>query len=136
MEGVRRIVASHLREAEILADVITYPKLESGDGDHEFWDAYLRSFHPERAADIVIRYREFDVFPASIPTNHGSPYDYDKHVPLLIAGPGVTPSVFDRRIWTVDIAPTVAVVLNIHPPDDLDGQSIGELVSSSAGGAR
>ena len=139
LEGVRNIVASRLAESEVLADVITYSDLVSGKGREqhpEFWEDYLRSFHPQRAADIVIRYREFDLFPESIPVNHGSPYDYDKHVPLLIAGRGVNAATFDRRIWTVDIAPTIARVLNIKTPDDLDGHPIDELVLTSTGGAR
>ncbi len=136
LEGVRRIVVSRLREAEVLADIITYPELVSGNGDHEFWDAYLRSFHPDRAADILIRYREFDVFPQSIPTNHGSPYDYDKHVPLLIAGNGVAREVFDRKIWTIDVAPTIAMLLNIRPPDDLDGRPIRDFTIGPTGGSR
>ena len=42
------------------------------------------------------------------PAVHGSPYEYDRHVPLIFLGAGVTPGMSDQRARTVDIAPTLA----------------------------
>ena len=136
LEGARNMVAAQLRQAEILADVVTYTELLSNEGRPEYWEEYMRSFHPDRAPDIFIRYHEFDVFPASIRTNHGTPYSYDQHVPFLVMGSSIEHKNIDRHIWTVDIAPTVAALLQIPSPDDLDGEKIAELVVTRAAGSR
>lgn len=58
-------------------------------------------------------------------TTHGSPYRYDRHVPLVFFGAGVGAGVSDRPVRTVDIAPTLADLVGITVPDDLDGVSLG-----------
>ncbi|HEX9794356.1 MAG TPA: hypothetical protein VGC54_10275, partial [Planctomycetota bacterium] len=55
---------------------------------------------------------------------HGSAWDYDTHVPLLFAGPGVAAG---RRIATSvgpqDAAPTLAALLGLAPMPQADGVS-------------
>jgi arylsulfatase A-like enzyme len=53
--------------------------------------------------------------------SHGSPRDYDSHVPLIIAGAGVTPGVQREFVRTVDLAPTLARLLGVKPLERLDG---------------
>ena len=57
-------------------------------------------------------------------TNHGSPYDYDRHVPLVFAGPGIAPGVSSERVATVDLAPSLAAHLGIRVPTELDGRAL------------
>lgn len=54
-------------------------------------------------------------------TTHGSPYHYDRHVPFILLGAGVPPGVTDQRVSTTDVAPTLARLLGIPYPHDLDG---------------
>jgi predicted AlkP superfamily pyrophosphatase or phosphodiesterase len=49
-------------------------------------------------------------------TTHGSPYDYDTHVPLLLIGAGIHPGSFARAVSPSCIASTVARLLHIDPP--------------------
>lgn len=56
--------------------------------------------------------------------SHGSPYAYDSHVPLIIAGAGVTPGVQRQFVRTVDIAPTLARLLGVTPGERLDGRPL------------
>ena len=49
-------------------------------------------------------------------TTHGSPYDYDTHVPLLLIGAGIRPGSFARAVSPSCIASTVARLLRIDPP--------------------
>ena len=57
-------------------------------------------------------------------TSHGSPYEYDTHVPMIFAGPGIATEKDDSFVRTVDIAPTLAKLLGITPPADVDGKSL------------
>ncbi len=53
---------------------------------------------------------------------HGSPYMYDRHVPIIFMGPGIQPGVSAEPVRTVDLAPTLSAFLGIPYPEDLDGR--------------
>ena len=57
-------------------------------------------------------------------TGHGTPYWYDRHVPLLFMGPGFAPGRDTTRAATVDFAPTLARVIGLPVPSNLDGHSL------------
>ncbi|MHA7838215.1 MAG: alkaline phosphatase family protein [bacterium] len=57
-------------------------------------------------------------------TSHGSPYDYDRRIPLVFWGPGVEPGVDSRPARLVDLAPTLARWIGLDPPSDLDGRAL------------
>jgi hypothetical protein len=52
---------------------------------------------------------------------HGTPYDYDTHVPIVFYGAGVKPGRYPEFVRTVDIAPTLAVLAGVRPTEPLDG---------------
>ncbi|MCK5651578.1 MAG: alkaline phosphatase family protein, partial [Gemmatimonadetes bacterium] len=57
-------------------------------------------------------------------TTHGSPYLYDRHVPFVLMGSGIEPGRIDLRVATVDMAPTLAHLVGVPFPDDLDGRPL------------
>ncbi len=124
----RRAMAEKLRDSDFVADAVAYDDVRDQAND-PFRQLYLRSFHPNRAPDIVVRYREYYLY-RMVPrgTTHETPYVYDSHVPVLFWGPGLKAGWYNRRIATVDIAPTIAALLGIETPDDLDGVPLKELV--------
>ena len=52
---------------------------------------------------------------------HGTPYDYDSHVPIVFYGAGVKPGRSSEFVRTVDIAPTLAALAGVRPTEPLDG---------------
>jgi predicted AlkP superfamily pyrophosphatase or phosphodiesterase len=54
-------------------------------------------------------------------TTHGTPYWYDRHVPLVFMGAGVGVGSSDEGVYSVDVAPTLAHLAGIPIPDGLDG---------------
>ena len=57
---------------------------------------------------------------------HGSPYDYDAHVPLILYGAGIRAGRHARVARVVDIGPTLAQVLGVPPTERLDGRVLPE----------
>ena len=57
---------------------------------------------------------------------HGSPWSYDTHVPILLAGPGIRPGTYGRPVAPRDIAPTLSVLLGIAPPSASTGEVLRE----------
>ncbi|MFM7730570.1 MAG: alkaline phosphatase family protein, partial [Flavobacteriales bacterium] len=57
-------------------------------------------------------------------TTHGSPFNYDRHVPALFYGFGVQHGSYDRPCDITDIAATVSAMCQIPMPDACTGQPI------------
>src|SRR5919108_5649310 len=55
---------------------------------------------------------------------HGQPTDLDAHVPLIFWGAGVRRGEYGARVRTVDIAPTLARLLDLTPAEPLDGHAL------------
>jgi arylsulfatase A-like enzyme len=94
-------------------------------------ERFHESFDPARSGDLFI------VFPPNTSTinprgpgqgvaGHGSPYDYDRRVPILFWWPGAAAEPIDRAIETVDIAPTLAAIAGVRTPR-LDGHCLTEV---------
>ena len=127
-EAPARAVAA-LRRLPFVADVYTHTQLTSGSPADSFAVLERRSLFPGRfAADfspfgIEVRYAEG--WTTNVRgTSHGTPYLYDRHVPLLFMGPRIAAGRDTTRAATVDFAPTLARVIAVPVPSDLDGHPL------------
>jgi predicted AlkP superfamily pyrophosphatase or phosphodiesterase len=94
--------------------------------------AVERSFHPERSGDLVLvpkpnYFWSTKYSGQTTGTTHGTPYEYDSHVPLIIAGPGVRAAEVSRFVDMADLAPTLAALLGIDAPAACEGRPIPEV---------
>ncbi len=83
-----------------------------------------RSVYPGRVGDILIAFKPNRVpatAGATYVSTHGSPWDYDRRVPILFWWKGATSHERVLPLDTVDIAPTIAAVTGVKPPADVDG---------------
>jgi hypothetical protein len=60
------------------------------------------------------------------PAMHGSPHDYDTHVPLVLYGAPFRPGRYAEPVRVVDLAPTLARVLGVRPMERVDGRVLEE----------
>jgi hypothetical protein len=124
LDALQRAVAARLLEHPLVAAAYTYNDQLRGDVDDEDWaDSFGRSFHPDRAPDVTVRLREYQLL-RETGAGHGSPYRYDTHVPIIFFGAGVAAGRHTDRVRTTDIAPTLAGILGIAVPDDLHGHDL------------
>ncbi len=88
---------------------------------------FRRSYYPPRGEDFQIRYCEYCLVEShSTGTTHGSVYSYDAHVPIIFLYPGMKAIHIQREVHIVDIAPTLAHILNIDYPRTVDGVPMEE----------
>ena len=59
-------------------------------------------------------------------------YDSTLRVPLIIAGPGVSPRVVEEQVRSIDIAPTLLDVAGVGTVGTVDGQSLRGLMNGHA----
>jgi len=89
-----------------------------------YFEPMRKSWHPEVSGDVQYILKPYWMFGTTTST-HGSPYEYDTHVPILAYGPRwVKPGRVDRRVEVVDIAPTVARWLGVAVPAASEGQPL------------
>lgn len=128
---VERAVAVELERLPGIAHAIPSAALRAGAVSRgKIQDAVLANFHPDRSGDVYIVFEphwfiaDFDGL--HVASAHGSPWTYDTHVPVIVAGPGIAPGRVARRVETVDVAPTIAAYLGTKPPSGALGRPLVE----------
>jgi predicted AlkP superfamily pyrophosphatase or phosphodiesterase len=104
--------------------VYTRAELESGSrAGAPFFEPMRKSWHREVSGDLQVSLKPYWMFASSTAvTTHGSPHDYDTHVPILFYGPAwVKPGRIDTRVEVSGIAPTLARMLGIAAPPASEG---------------
>ncbi|MEO0440926.1 MAG: alkaline phosphatase family protein [Pseudomonadota bacterium] len=102
------------------------------DGPVEEWTMAERtraSFHPERSGDFIVLLKKAVTPIASggpgYVATHGSPWDYDRQVPILFWHKDLAHFEQPLSVKTVDIAPTLAALIGLEiPEDEIDGQCL------------
>ena len=110
-----------------VARVYTRPELENGEYGDFIAQALMNGFNPKRSGDISIVF-EPGYMPGSSGTTHFSPWAYDRHVPMLLMGPGIKPGRYDANVVVNDIAPTLATLLDVQTPSGSSGRILPALV--------
>lgn len=134
-EAVLAAAINHYRSHPQIQAVYTKTDLAavpSPSGPPEEWSLEQRiraNFDPERSGDFYVVLKPY-VTP--IPSTsfgyvatHGSPWGYDRRVPILFWWKGAAPFEQPNGIETVDIMPTLASLINLDvPKDEIDGRCV------------
>lgn len=100
-----------------------------GPPDDDLLRRYRHSLHPSRSPEIMLVPAPWILMHRNeMGSTHGSPHPVDAHVPLLFLGPGIHPGVYGELVRSVDVAPTVAHVLEVAVPGEVDGVSLRRLL--------
>lgn len=88
----------------------------------------LHGFYARRSGDVIVIYEPFKkIFDYAIPADHGSPYSYDTHVPLIIMyARSLKPGRYMEAATPADIAPTLSAILDIQAPSNNVGRILME----------
>jgi arylsulfatase A-like enzyme len=62
---------------------------------------------------------------------HGTPHDYDAHVPLVFYGGPFRPGRYTDTVRVVDLAPTLAAALGVAPAERVDGRVLSQALRVS-----
>ena len=101
-------------------------------GPPDVWSLIERaraSFDPERSGDFLVflKPRVTPIFNTAggYVSTHGSPWDYDRRVPILFWRRGLTPFEQPLAVETVDILPTLAGLIDLEIPEGtIDGRCL------------
>jgi hypothetical protein len=116
-------------ETVFTAEQLARASMPSGSPDR--WTLLERaraSFDPDRSGDFVVLLRQH-ITPIPDTTRyvatHGSPWDYDRRVPILFWRRAMPAANRNESIETVDIMPTLAAMLGVRvDPATVDGECL------------
>lgn len=83
---------------------------------------WLHSVPPDYPISVVVTLDSGSVWSSRVAAEHGSPYDDDARVPLVLWGAAFRPGRYDQPVGVVDLAPTLARALGLRPAEPLDGR--------------
>jgi hypothetical protein len=89
--------------------------LQNGDVHDALGRQALLSFNRQRSGDVYFQSKPY-YFSKKTGSNHGSPYNYDTHVPLIWYGVGVKPGRYVERVGVDNLAPTLSRILGLPAP--------------------
>ncbi len=109
-----------------VATVFTREQLLGSDTTTPYLEAMRKSFDPTRAAQLqIVLKRHWIASFRPGGSTHGSPHDYDTHVPLLFWGPGfVGQGEVKARVEVADLAPTLAAIAGLPAPAQAQGRDL------------
>ncbi len=129
-EEVAEKLARLVEERDLVARAYTHHDLTRGEPADSFATLFRNSHYPGRAWGplsrwgVEVRFGDGDLVASRRGTNHESTYWYDRWVAMIFMGTGVESGRYDRPVYTVDFAPTLAGLAGITIPDDLDGRRV------------
>jgi hypothetical protein len=89
---------------------------------------WLHMLPPELPVEAVVSLEPYAYWAGVTIATHGTPNDEDAHVPLLFWGQPFRAGHYDEFTRVVDLAPTLAAVLDIPPLERLDGHPLSHAI--------
>ena len=124
LPGLDSVLAAFAMQAKALPGVARADRFQDllrGDTINDaITRRWVHQFPAQSNVQLVVTLTPFSIFSGLVAT-HGSPYDYDSHVPLIFFGPWFAPGRYPEFVRTVDLAPTLAAVVGVKPAERIDG---------------
>jgi predicted AlkP superfamily pyrophosphatase or phosphodiesterase len=134
METLELAVVDELSKFQGVSLAVSSTALRRGNLQQtELMQSVVNNFHPKRSGDIYIVFEpnwfinEFDGL--AVASTHGSPWNYDTHVPIVFAGMNIQHQTVDRPVQSVDVAATLSAILSIKPPSGSVGVPLTEVLT-------
>lgn len=123
LEQVQNEAATFALQFRGVANAVTATALQGGQMPEGAPKLMQNSFYPRRSGDIVYslqpNYYEQD---SGKKAYSGSPFGYDRHIPLIIRGGGfLAGRISEQRVSSTAIAATIASALGLEDPYCADG---------------
>lgn len=115
---IREILLTH----PMIAAAYTREQLTASAPLDAFGEMERLSYYAPRSVDVVYIPKPNFVESANAGTTHGTPYEYDTHVPQVWYGSGVKPGVHTEHVAVEDLAPTLAALLDVTLPVEAKGK--------------
>ncbi len=111
-----------------IKNIYSSAKLSGESSGDKFAKIFLNGYCEKRCGDIYINFRPYFIEGTLTGTEHGSPYSYDTHVPLIWFGWKIKAGETGNYYSTKSISATIAYILNIDVGETAENKPIIELI--------
>ncbi len=127
VEDAYKVVRGAVLPIDGVADLINLRDIGRAPLNTYQLELYKNDINAKRSGDLqLITQPGWFAQSGATGTDHGTPYNYDTHVPFLLYGWGVNKGETLRRTTIADIAPTISALLHILPPSGNVGNPVEE----------
>lgn len=120
LDEIVNAFADDARKVPGVARVDRFSKLLTDTLNDDIARRWAHQFPATSPIELVVTLTPYSTWGGNV-ASHGSPREYDSHVPLIFAGAGIKPGTHTRFVRTVDLAPTLAELLGVKPSERIDG---------------
>lgn len=129
VDDIHEVIRETIRKMPYVANVVNLAKLnEQTLTDHQR-ALFVNDYNPKLSGDLLLVMKPQWIGRGRVGTTHGTPYNYDTHVPFILMGWGIKPGQTLERTHISDIAPTISALLNILPPSGSIGKIVAEALA-------
>ncbi|MGI9546995.1 MAG: alkaline phosphatase family protein [Flavobacteriaceae bacterium] len=131
-EVVASFVAKELERNPGIEKALTRAEITApGITDTHVGRSVSFNYHQDRSGDLYVVFKPHwfinDLDGLTVASTHGSPWEYDQHVPIIFAGNGLKGKRIERPVETVDVAVTLSNILGIQNPSGSVGTVLPEV---------
>ena len=129
MDDVALVAAEAARNVPHVFRAYTAAELRNGHGQGDPVTAALTyGYFGSRSGDIFVLLDPYYLAGSNTSgTTHGTPFDYDTHVPVIFLGTGIKLGHYYQKIAVNDIAPTLAAIAGVAAPSGSIGRVLQEM---------
>lgn len=132
LKEVEETAAEAARELKHVFRVYTKDQLIHGAVPGDPIDKrILNGFNQQRSPDVIVLLDPY-YLTGKTGTSHGTAFGYDTHVPVIFMGDGIRPGKYPKRVMVNDIAPTLAMMLEVETPSGAVGRALDEMFVAAA----
>jgi hypothetical protein len=128
LNAVTQMLKDSLAHVAPFAAAFTHEELTRRDVSDSIGKMFQHAYNDERSADIIFALKPYYIISGGDPvgTNHGQPYEYDTHVPLVFVGERFRPGTYAEEASPIDLAVTLGEILGVEFPPDREGRVLKE----------
>ena len=116
---------AEIEQAFSLTELLSHRVVASAASDYTIKDRFSQSVMSGRSGDIIVAFKSGISTARALPTRfimgHAGPYHHDTAVPIMFWWRGSTAQTRLLPVDTTAIAPTLASIIGVTVPGDLDG---------------
>lgn len=127
ISDVQNIVAEFAIQFRGVAEAITSSMMQSSQFTEGTMGMAQRSYFARHSGDVVLNLLPGWIVQGESLSDSGSPYIYDTHVPLIFWGGAIKNCVIRSDVKIEDIAPTIAQIVGVTPPNASTGSPIYQI---------
>lgn len=125
---VKSVLTDFILAQEGVENVYDAEIFRTQEFTHGVMSRIQNGYMTKRSGDLIISFSSGWLDYAETGTSHGSPHNYDTHVPLLWYGKNIKAGTYTSHVNITDIAPTLSILFNCSFPNACTGEPIEAVI--------